>query len=599
LPNAKDYDADLLHWLEEVCAQLASLSEPQKWGEGVVKALALLQQQTDETAFEGKDGEIYQEICNALRRIESYEQIRPLSKKGELLQEINYALESLQFHETEAIRGGVLFTDAVRMRGVQAKIVFVLGLNDQSFPAAATEDPILRDYYRYILRDVLGYWINKSLDRLAEEKLLFFLTVTAAQEKLYVLYSRQNDEGKDISPSLYAAELARATEYDWQSEQAPRQSGYLREKIDALPTEFLTAKELSYAFILSPKTAHKNYEEAGLLTPDKANALQAALRLADRGELNEFDGQIGPRKDFFERENEKGFSPSALEKLAKCPMQYFFEKGLHLGNTDDPLSREELARDKRGSLLHDVLHDFYGDLSANGQLHNLFDSGLTDYLNKIIDRHFRADGYRTLGLYPLVWEIETEKVRTALSDFVVKDVQHLGTFVPYQFERETTAAPTEQLPIRLYGRIDRIDIEEAQHRFFVVDYKSTGKGSVNKFDSSVLKEGLFQPFLYVYMLRQLPEWNAYVSAGSALLSIFPEYKRYVLTPEAFETLAPRAYRFFTDITNFVKRGQFFIVFEKKQCSYCPYNTICRKDSFKSLLRSSRSDSYRALQEARY
>ena len=188
LPQAPGFEQDVLTWIDTANAALEKLSRPQLWEDGVKLAIDFLTTHVDESAFEGKDAEIYQKIKETILKINSYSAVRKQCEQGELVQEITQALASLAFNEVEAVQGGITVTDAMRARGLSFKTVFLLGLNDQEFPLVMPEDPILRDYYRYHLRDTLGYWINASLDRGDEEKLLFYNAVTCATDHLYILY---------------------------------------------------------------------------------------------------------------------------------------------------------------------------------------------------------------------------------------------------------------------------------------------------------------------------------------------------------------------------------------------------------------------------
>ena len=275
LPQAPGFEQDVLTWIDTANAALEKLSRPQLWEDGVKLAIDFLTTHVDESAFEGKDAEIYQKIKETILKINSYSAVRKQCEPGELVQEITQALASLAFNEVEAVQGGITVTDAMRARGLSFKTVFLLGLNDQEFPLVMPEDPILRDYYRYHLRDTLGYWINASLDRGDEEKLLFYNAVTCATDHLYILYHRYDNEGKPVVPSVYVAELARACELNLQAADAPRVSGRVLERLRTCDTFCLTPKEFSYRLILSGEPLQK-YRMAGLLTNEKERAFVAA-----------------------------------------------------------------------------------------------------------------------------------------------------------------------------------------------------------------------------------------------------------------------------------------------------------------------------------
>ena len=95
----------------------------------------------------------------------------------------------------------------------------------------------------------------------------------------------------------------------------------------------------------------------------------------------------------------------------------------------------------------------------------------------------------------------------------------------------------------------------------------------------------------------MPEFKSYQSAGSCLLSINKGYERREMTASAFEDIRPRACEFFNLLAKLIEEGTFFLC-PSDLCQYCPYATICRRDSFKSLLRARKCTAAQQLEEAR-
>ena len=596
LPQTKNYDPDFMLWLETCATRLDALNTPRAWEDGAALARAFLAENTDESAFRGKDTEIYRAVCDKIDSLQTYASVRPLSRQGEMAEELADALNSLSFNEAENIRGGVTFTDAVRARGLQFKAVFLLGMNEKSFPQIVPEDPVFRDRYRYLLRDVLGYWVNQKLERADEERLLFFAAATAAREKLYVLYARTGADGKEAVPSVYLAELARAARLPWTVDETTRVSGRISEQIASVSPEFLTPKELSFSIILQPESARENYKRAGMLTDAVLLSLSSARALNETGEPNAFDGFVASGKEIFARTDDgAGFSPSALQELAACPMKYFFDKGLNLEEKEESLSRRELSPDKRGTAYHEILQDFYAELFRLGLTHNIFDSAAIEFLNRAVEGRYTKDSYQAFGIYPVVWELILEEIRTQLAEFVMEDLKNLGPFTPSYFEKEFTRLSVSGLPFKLRGVIDRVDVDSEHKTFIVADYKSSKKGT-NDLVSDFFVHLIFQPFLYVLAAEKLPELAGYSSAGSCLLSINKKYVRRNLEPSAFEALRSRAEAFLKLLSEYIKEGTFFLR-KSELCTYCPYASICRRDSFKSLMRASKSEQSRKLEEA--
>lgn len=598
LPQTKDYDPAFLLWLETCRMRLSALNAPRAWAEASALARAFLAENTDESSFRGKDAEIYLAVCDKIDSLQKYASVRSKSREGETVEELTDALNSLSFNEAETVRGGVTFTDAVRARGLQFKAVFLLGMNEKSFPQIVPEDPVFRDRYRYLLRDVLGYWVNQKMERADEERLLFFAAASAAREKLYALYARTGADGKEAVLSVYLAELARAAKLPWSADETVRVSGRISEQIASVEPEFLTPKELSFSVILHPESARENYERAGMLTDGISRSLSAAQAIAETGEPNAFDGFVASGKEIFARANDgAGFSPSALQELAACPMKYFFDKGLNLEEKDDALSRRELSPDKRGTAYHEILQDFYTELSRLGLTHNIFDSAAVEYLNRALDGRYTKESYKSFGIYPVVWELILEDIRARLADFVTEDLKNLGPFTPSYFEKEFTRLSVSGLPFKLRGVIDRVDVDAEHKTFIVADYKSSKKGTKD-LAADFFSHLIFQPFLYVLAAEKLPELAGYSSAGSCLLSINKGYARRDLEPSAFEALRPRAEAFLTLLAQYIKDGSFFLC-PSELCDYCPYAAICRRDGFKSLMRARKSGQSRKLEELRY
>lgn len=581
-------------WIEQTAHTLAQLNKPQSWQAGAAQLGAFLQAQVDVSAFQGKDAEIFQTVQDNLAQLSTYQALHPACREGELLKESAEMLSSLTFNEVETVRGGITVTDALRARGLQFKTVFILGLNDKEFPLLTTEDPILRDYYRYQLRDTLGYWINASLDRADEEKLLFYNALTCARENLHVCYARYGQDGKPAVPSVYAAELARVCALDLQADDAPRISGRLRERWAVCPTEFLTPQEVSCQIVLCPQ-AEENYRAARLLTPQKQRSLAAARALAGQGMLTDYDGMIKSGPEIFARENARGFSPSALQEVGACPLKYFFNRTLHLGEPEEPASRWELPADKRGSAYHEILHDFYETLLRQHLTHTLLETGVAQYIEKSIAAFYTPGSYLAFGIYPVVWEMILENIRQKLTAFATQDVQELGAFTPSIFEQEVSAQYIEGVPVKLRGIIDRIDVDPVAKTFYVVDYKSTRKGA-GKLAQEFFTQLILQPFVYLLLAPGLPQLKQYRAAGACLLAI-SSYKKSELTDAEFEAMHDKACAFLTRLTDLIKHGTFFMN-PSDLCMYCPYSMLCRKDAFKPLLRVRKSAQLRALEEAR-
>ena len=596
LPQTEGYDPEFLAWLEHCNTQLRELDAPGPWTQKCEQARQFLAENLDEKSLLGSELEIYQKVNACADSLSDCDKIRP-SRRGEFVHELTDALASLSFNHVENAPRGVLFSDILRARGLRFKIAFLLGVNEKIFPQIVPEDPILRDRYRYMLRDVLGYWINQKSERTQEERLLFLAACSMAQEKLYVSYACRDASGKEQVPSVYVAELARAARISWSAQQGPFVSALLTHRLASIKPVFFSPKEISYAIMLAGRDAEKNYQTAGLCTVNTSRQVTAAAALNRLGATGPFDGHVASGETVFEKTQQNGgFSASALQDLAACPMKFFFRKALHLKDREDVYSRWEMGADKRGRAYHKVLEEFYKELKRLGITHDLFDSGVEEYMDCALAKRFTLQSYREFGIYPVVWELLLAQMRQRLIAFAKEDIKTLGTFTPSYFEREFAALPIPELPFKLRGIVDRVDVDTQEKTFIVADYKSSGKGTKD-LAKSFFTHLIFQPFLYVLATEKLPELKGFTPQGACLLAIQPKYDRRDLSAKELTALSSRALSFLTQLANVVKQGN-FVLNPSDLCAYCPYSGICRKDSFACLVRARKSGPIEQLEEAR-
>ena len=596
LPQTAGFDADFLAWLEQCQARLKALDTPGPWAQKCAQVRAFLAENIDENALQGTEAEIYRAVCGCVDSLAAYAAVRTECRAGEFIRELTDALAALTFNQVENVPCGVVFTDVLRARGLRFKAVFILGANEKVFPQILPEDPILRDRYRYILRDVLGYWISQKAERTQEERLLFFTACTAAQTRLYVSYAHRGPDGKEQVPSVYVAELARATQQTWSAQDKPLIGARMTQQAVAVNPLFLTPKEVSCLYVLHGQHTAENFRLSGLATPDTSRQLAAAAAINRPGAVGPFDGCVSDGAEIFEAGQRHGFSPSSLQDLAACPMRYFFRKALHLADPEDVRSRHELAPNTRGQVYHRVLEDFYRELNRQGLTLQLFDSGAAEFLHRALARHYTLQSYRLFGIYPVVWELLLEQIRTQLTAFVREDIQALGGFVPSYFEQEFNGATADGCPFTLRGIIDRIDVNEPKKEFIIADYKSSRKGT-RDLAKSFFTHLIFQPFLYTVAAQTLPQLHGKQPAGACLLSIRKGYDRRDLSAPEMAAMRPQAEKFLNLLAQIIRQGT-FVLSPSELCAYCPYSAICRKDSFACLMRARKSAAATQLEEAR-
>ncbi|TPW20599.1 MAG: Uncharacterized protein FD126_1527, partial [Elusimicrobia bacterium] len=223
--------------------------------------------------------------------------------------------------------------------------------------------------------------------------------------------------------------------------------------------------------------------------------------LASFGKAGPHDGLVG-KTAASDRLLRRGLSPSALDELASCPFLYFAKRLLRLPEADAAAGQSELSSQTLGLLYHETLRDFYGAGYAGDW---------RPALAKAAEGVFKADEWRPLGLYPVLWEAVRQRALARLERLIELDLGRFeaeGLF-PAKFE-EALEGKTGELA--LHGRLDRVDLSKDGARARVVDYK-TAFGE-HRQPKKVLKLSSTQPAVYLELLLGA-EWFKGGAGGGA------------------------------------------------------------------------------------
>ncbi|MBK8575901.1 MAG: PD-(D/E)XK nuclease family protein [Elusimicrobia bacterium] len=458
---------------------------------------------------------------------------------------------------------GVRVRGAMEARGESFRVLFLVGLKEGVFPRVVREDPLLNDDLRRLLRDPGGYWILPKGEGHDEEKLLFTLLLSAAEEKLSLLYSRSREDGRAEVPSLYLRNLARAVGVDLETaERLPRAP---LEKWKAVPPVYLTPAEAALVDILEDR------RPIGPL----GEKVQRAEKIAGWGAPGPWDGVVGPPVAFLDRCATRGLSPSAVETLASCPFEFFLSRLLGLRDPRPFYDEEGLLPFALGSLQHEVLHQVYNDFIAQGVPDP---EEAVRYVYRSVRDHFSARASGGAGPYPLLWQTTEDRVRRHLADFVRRDVARLKAEGARPEKLEwALKAPMTGTPFFWTGRVDRVDWSPVSRRWTVVDYKN--KKRKEALLKRVLAGQVVQAPAYLEMVAAQKEWGlGAVSAGVRYESLATN-ETDLFTAEEWALHGPSIEKSRTLLLSSVQNGTFPIRPTEgpgAHCGYCDFARACRK-----------------------
>jgi ATP-dependent helicase/nuclease subunit B len=490
---------------------------------------------------------------------------------------------------------GVQVLDAMAARGLSFRALYVLGLNEKSFPRFIHEDAFLRDTVRHVLEQDLGYKIQAKILGYEEERLLFALLCRSVREALTLSYQRADGAGRALVPSGYMEELCRRFSLTIQA--VPRRPGDRYETMPQYRPSCLTESELATRFLLErriPAMLYPRYP-GGALLQQALPVLQAHDGMERR--LGSYDGLIGAKSGAWDRFLDRGLSPSALGRYASCPFQFFAASILHLDGEKALVSGDPIGPLEQGILAHRILRRWMEDLAARG-FFAAADTSSIDPFARLEDcaREVFADYERTHPVgYALTWELRKDQLLTFLHEVGRQDLAELaGKWQPLLFEYPVNGTLSIDfgngpIAVPVKGRLDRVDWSPSRRSFRVVDYKfkctKEPKSHEKNLALGAVRGFNLQPPLYVLMaetsLEAVLDAKPATCDGVWFYYLAPEWEE-PMTPVAFpgdawrSSLRAPLIGAFRRILAGVQSGTFFIAPHESLCERCDFSTICRR-----------------------
>jgi ATP-dependent helicase/nuclease subunit B len=399
--------------------------------------------------------------------------------------------------DSDRPRPGALHVSDYRSGGFSGRQnTFIVGLDDRRHPGSGIQDPVLLDEERRDINEsVRPHALAIRGDRPTENTLALQVCVARLSGEVTFSFSGWNLlQGSDQFPAPFLLEAHReacgepGADYTQLSRSLPPAAGFLPNASDALDeTEWMLSRLRDF-----PGGAAADSVRAAF--PSLADGRTARLeRASERFTL--FDGRIGPiGNELDPRANREPISASRIQTLARCPYAYFLHDVLGLAPPDELESdpRQWLDPMALGSLLHDVFHRFFTQISARGETPSV--TRHTRELDQIAERAVAVWRERVPPRSTAAFTLCREAIAIACRTLLREEEEHCRTVIPRYFEVpfgmprapiDSDLASSEPVEIslgtsqrfRLRGRIDRID-EAPDGSFHVWDYKTGGTGSV-------------------------------------------------------------------------------------------------------------------------
>ena len=275
----------------------------------------------------------------------------------------------------------VIVGDVDRSRSHKVKIIFIIGVNDGSFPSVNNNEGFLNDADRENLKKIDVELAKTTLEALYNDNFNIYKAFTTSEEKLYISYVSADNDGAAQKPSTILIKIKKIF---------PN----LVETSDIITRpEMITNKKATFDELLLNIRNFKDgkeidkiwFEVYKIFANDEKwkeklnNAIRALYFTNNPEELNKENIQklYG---------NTLRTSVSRLEKYRACPFSFYLKYGLKV-EEKDTFKLESLDT---GSFMHDVIDSFFERIKGlNITVRNIDEDTIKLIVDEIVEEKLR------------------------------------------------------------------------------------------------------------------------------------------------------------------------------------------------------------------
>lgn len=404
----------------------------------------------------------------------------------EFSQIVTDGLRELKFSLIPPTLDHVTLTSVDRGYTMQARVVFLCGVNDGVFPQHSSEEGVLSDRERRRLVQ-LGLQLGPGKRfRSFQEKFLFYLATTRARESLYISYILADEEGAAQEASVWVRQLKEngyAASVSYETGDIP----------NGMENRFITSMPAALSYLptmLRPAIEGEEIQECWWALYDWAcrhgwqqQAVQAVQGLFHRNIPKPLSTELVQK--LYAPDGTLRGSVTKFEQYRSCPFAYFSRYGLKL--EERPLYR--FAAPDLGMLVHGVLRSIGEKLLNEGkQWYDLKEEDIPDLCRAATEQLVPDVQHNILMSNAYFSQIKERLIQT-----VIRTVRRLCAFssvsnfhmegLEKSFGRAYSPWKAVQftlpngMTVVVSGQIDRIDTmcTDTAKYVVVIDYKSGRK----------------------------------------------------------------------------------------------------------------------------
>lgn len=397
------------------------------------------------------------------------------------IQILKTGLKNSELGKIPGTQDQVIVGDVDRSRSHKVNTIFIIGLNDGSFPSINKAEGFFGDKDREILKNDGIELAKGTIENLYEENFNIYKAFTTAEKTLYLSYVSSETEGKSLRPSMMINKIKKIF---------PE----LKEESDIINKNYeITNKMMTYQELLENISALKDNKKVENIwytvyeyykkQNEWYSRLQKDLQGIDYTNIPE-----NINKEIIEKlyGNTLNTSVSKLEKFAQCPFSYYLQYGLKLKE------KEELKIQSfdTGSFMHETIDEFFKKVKEeNINLAELVtdEEKIQQLVNKVIAEKLDMGKKYTFVatskykvLVKRLQRIVAKALKYIIEGLVYSEFNIEGTEI--EFGKKGKYKPIviqleDGKKVEIVGKIDRVDTANSDDGKYlrIIDYKSSAK----------------------------------------------------------------------------------------------------------------------------
>lgn len=392
---------------------------------------------------------------------------------------LRVGLKNSELGKIPGTQDQVTFGDIDRSRSHKVKNVFIIGLNDGSFPSVNKDEGFLDDSDRKKLKEDGIELAKGTIERLYEDNFNIYKAFTTAENSIYLSYTSSDKEGKSLRPSMLIHKIKKLyPKLEEKSDMIEKQYEMINEMVTYEELLENIAKlrdkepinEIWYAI-------YQYYQQKLNWQKKLQNDLQglAFTNLPQPIQKENIDRLYG---------NTLNTSISRLEKYRSCPFSYYLQYGLKLKEKESL----KIHTFETGSFMHETIDEFFEQVREQELgLAELEEEQIYKIVSEIIDRNLNLSKNFIFSLtakYKMLVKrlkrIVSKALKYIIQTLIYSDFSVEGTEI--EFGKKGKYKPIvltldDGKRVEITGKIDRIDTASGEDGKYlrIIDYKSSSK----------------------------------------------------------------------------------------------------------------------------